>query len=98
MKRKKLAKPPRSRNPFYRELRQLGAKVLKNKKKYDRKKGLKFEKYVEVAYTYVYPPYWPPTRDYCKSLFLLVLPIFHNIYYNIPYFSQFSGVFGGVWA
>ena len=55
MKRKKLAKP-RSRNPFYRELRQLGAKVLKNKKKYDRKKGLKFEKYVGVAYEYIYPP------------------------------------------
>ena len=51
MKRKKPAKP-RSRNPFYRELRQLGAKVLKNKKKYDRKRGLKIEKYVEVAYSY----------------------------------------------
>ena len=37
MKRKKPTKP-RSRNPFYKELRQLGAKVLKNKKKYDRKR------------------------------------------------------------
>ena len=98
MKRKKIAKPPRSRNPFYRELRQLGAKVLKNKKKYDRKRGLKIEKYVGVAYTYVYPPYWPLCGYYCKSLFLLVKPIIHNIYYNIPYFSQFSGVFGGIRA
>ena len=49
-------KLPRPRNPFYKELRQLGTKVLKNKKKYDRKKGLKIEKYVEVAYEYIYPP------------------------------------------
>ena len=41
MKRKKPLAKPRSRNPFYRELRQLGAKVLKNKKKYDRKEGVK---------------------------------------------------------
>ena len=26
------------RNPFYKELRALGAKVVKNKKKYDRKR------------------------------------------------------------
>ena len=39
--KKKTAKSLRPRNPFYRELRQLGAKVLKNKKKYDRKEGVK---------------------------------------------------------
>ena len=54
MKRKKPAKP-RSRNPFYRELRQLGVKVLKNKKKYDRKKGKKL-KNMSRLHTHMYTP------------------------------------------
>ena len=55
MKRKKPAKPSRPRNPFYKELRQLGAKVLKNKKKYDRKKG-KNLKIMSGLHTNIYTP------------------------------------------
>ena len=48
----------KKRNPFYKELRRLGHKVLKNKKKYNRK-SKKNKKYVGVAYGYVVPPTGP---------------------------------------
>ena len=79
MKRKKPAKPFRSRNPFYRELRQLGAKVLKNKKKYDRKRDEK-AKNISGLHMNIYTPPSGPRAPMCgKSLFLLVKPIIHNI-------------------
>ena len=82
-------KLPRPRNPFYKELRQLGVKVLKNKKKYDRKRGKKL-KIMSGLHTNIYtPPSGPRAPTLAKSLFLNVFSIIHNIYYNIPQTGRF---------
>ena len=71
MKRKQPTKP-RSRNPFYKELRQLGAKVLKNKKKYDRKRVKNWKICRGYIQLYLGPPLAPPTGvrvSFCFYLF-----------------------------
>ena len=68
MKKKPLAKP-RSRNPFYKELRQLGVKVLKNKKKIDRKRGKKL-KIMSGLHAHMYTP---PRGPYAGFLEVFVI-------------------------
>ena len=59
-KKIKKIKKIKIRNPFYKELAQLGHKVLKNKKKYSRKG--KNTKNMSGLHTSVYPPpQWPYT-------------------------------------
>lgn len=70
--KKTLTKLPRPRNPFYKELRQLGAKVLKNKKKYDRKKGKKL-KIMSGLHTHMYTPPSGPYAGFFVSLCFYLL-------------------------
>ena len=75
MKRKKPAKP-RSRNPFYKELRQLGVKVLKNKKKYDRKRVKNWKLCRGCIQLYLGPPLAPPTGVYISICFYLFFTLY----------------------